>query len=91
MVTRIVTLILLALLAAIHNQLWLGSGSVEHVRELRAQIQEQQAANALISQEVERLRLEVNDLKEGGEMIEEKGRSELGMLKPGEIYIQIMP
>lgn len=91
MVARLVTLILLVLLAAIHNQLWLGSGSVEHVQDLREQIARQRAANALVQHEVERLRLEVNDLKEGGEMIEEKGRSELGMIKSGEIYIQIMP
>ena len=42
-----------------------------------------------MQQEVERLRSEVQDLKDGNEMVEEKARGELGMLKPGEIYIQI--
>ncbi len=91
MVARVVVLVLLVLLAVIHNQLWLGSGSVARVHELSEQIAQQKAANAAIQHEVDRLHLEVNDLKEGQGMIEEKGRSELGMIRPGEIYVQIMP
>ena len=89
MVGRIVTLVLLALLALIHNQLWLGDGGVARAQALQAQIEAQQKANALVQQEVDRLRSEVQDLKDGNEMVEEKARGELGMLKPGEIYIQI--
>ena len=89
MVGRIVTLVLLALLALIHNQLWLGDGGVARAQALQAQIDALQKANALVQQEVERLRSEVQDLKDGNEMVEEKARGELGMLKPGEIYIQI--
>ena len=89
MVGRIVTLVLLALLALIHNQLWLGDGGVARAQALQAQIDAQQKANALVQQDVERLRSEVQDLKDGNEMVEEKARGELGMLKPGEIYIQI--
>ena len=89
MVGRIVTLVLLALLALIHNQLWLGDGGVARAKALQAQIDAQQKANALVQQEVDRLRSEVQDLKDGNEMVEEKARGELGMLKPGEIYIQI--
>ncbi|HRF20857.1 septum formation initiator family protein [Comamonas denitrificans] len=89
MVGRIVTLVLLALLALIHNQLWLGDGGVARAQALQAQIDAQQKANALVQQEVDRLRSEVQDLKDGNEMVEEKARGELGMLKPGEIYIQI--
>ncbi len=91
MVARIVTLVLLALLALIHNQLWLGEGSMQRVQELQAQITAQQQANASVTQEVEQLRSEVQDLKEGSEMVEEKARSELGMVKSGEIYVQITP
>ena len=89
MVGRIVTLVLLALLALIHNQLWLGDGGVARAQALQAQIDAQQKANALVQQEVDRLRSEVQDLKDGNEMVEEKARGGLGMLKPGEIYIQI--
>jgi len=89
MVGRIVTLVLLALLALIHNQLWLGDGGVARAQALQAQIDAQQKANALVQKEVDRLRSEVQDLKDGNETVEEKARGELGMLKPGEIYIQI--
>ena len=64
MVGRIVTLVLLALLALIHNQLWLGDGGVARAQALQAQIDAQQKANALVQQEVERLRSEVQDLKD---------------------------
>ena len=89
MVGRILTLVLLPLLDLIHNQLWLGDGGVARAQALQAQIDAQQKANALVQQEVDRLRSEVQDLKDGNEMVEEKARGELGMLKPGEIYIQI--
>ena len=91
MVPRLVTLVLLALLAVIHTRLWLGSGSVQRVQELQAQIAEHKTNNTHIQHDVDRLLSEVHDLKEGHEMIEEKARDELGMVKPGEIYIQIMP
>ena len=89
MVGRIVTLVLLALLALIHNQLWLGDGGVARAQALQAQIDAQQKANALVQQEVDRLRSEFYNQKTANEMVEEKARGELGMLKPGEIYIQI--
>ncbi|MEG2630840.1 MAG: septum formation initiator family protein [Comamonas sp.] len=89
MVNRIVPLVLLLLLAAVHAQLWLGHGSVAYVQELREQIDGQNAANALVRQENERLQVEVNDLKNGLEMVEAKARSELGMLKPNEIFVQV--
>jgi cell division protein FtsB len=37
------------------------------------------------------LAAEVGDLKEGLEMVEEKARFELGMIKPDEIYVQVTP
>ena len=89
MVGRIVTLVLLALLALIHNQLWLGDGGVARAQALQAQIDAQQKANALVQQEVDCLRFFFFKQKTAYEMVEEKARGELGMLKPGEIYIQI--
>ena len=76
MVGRIVTLVLLALLALIHNQLWLGDGGVARAQALQAQIDAQQKANALVQQEVDRLRSEVQDLKDGNEQEEEKARGD---------------
>jgi cell division protein FtsB len=88
---RIVALFLLLLLVGVHAQLWLGRTSVAHVHAMRAQIAEQQAANEQARQENERLTAEVANLKNGLEMVEEKARSELGMVKPGEIFVQITP
>ncbi|RGE45095.1 septation ring formation regulator EzrA [Comamonas testosteroni] len=89
MVNRVVSVVLLALLAAIHAQLWLGHGSMAYVRELQGQIKDQYAANALEKSENDRLQSEVNDLKDGLSTVEEKARYELGMVKPNEIYIQV--
>ncbi|MGN1057426.1 MAG: septum formation initiator family protein [Comamonas sp.] len=90
MVSRIVTVVLLCLLAITHAQLWLGAGSMDRVAELRGQINELHAANELARKENERLASEVKDLREGKDMIQEKARYELGMVKPNEIFVQIM-
>ncbi|WP_291588582.1 FtsB family cell division protein [Comamonas sp. UBA7528] len=89
MVHRIVTLVLLAILAIVHAQLWLGSYSMDHVQEMRTQIAQIKAANEVARLENNRLTSEVSDLREGKDMVEEKARSELGMVKPNEIYVQI--
>jgi len=90
MVNRIVPLVLLVLLGAVHAQLWLGHGSVAYVQELKQQIAQQNSANAVVRNANERLQVEVNDLKNGLEMVESKARSELGMLKPNEIFVQVL-
>ena len=91
MVTCLGPLVLLLLLGAIHAQLWAGRGSVGNVQDLRQQIAAQQAANAQARLANERLAAEVNDLKGGLEMVEEKARGELGMVKQGEIYVHVAP
>ena len=89
MAKRIVPLILLLLLVVFQAQLWSGRGSVHNVRELERRLEEQQAQNAEIRAANEQLAAEVRDLKEGLEMVEEKARQELGMVKPNEIFVQI--
>ena len=91
MSTRLVPVILLALLAAVHAQLWLGRGSLPQVAAMQQPIEEQKAANAQVRQTNERLASEVHDLKEGLDMVEEKARNELGMVKPNEVYVQFTP
>lgn len=91
MINRLVPVVLLALLAAVHAQLWLGRGSLPRVNEMQRQIDVQKAANAQAQQANERLTSEVHDLKEGLDMVEEKARSELGMVRPNEIYVQFTP
>jgi cell division protein FtsB len=91
MPSRLVSVLLLALLGVVHAQLWFGRGSVANVQELQRKLEQQKAANAQSQQANERLSAEVRDLKEGLEMVEEKARSELGMVKPNEIYVNVVP
>jgi cell division protein FtsB len=86
---RIATLILVALLAVVQAELWFGKGGVPRVVALRSQVQSQQKANAQAQARNEQLAAEVRDLQEGLEMVEEKARTELGMVKPDEIYVQL--
>ncbi|MEO7150525.1 MAG: cell division protein FtsB [Burkholderiaceae bacterium] len=88
---RIVTLILVALLALVHAELWFGQSGMRRVAELRGKLDEQRHANAVARERNEQMTAEVRDLKEGLEMVEEKARHELGMIKPDEIYVQVAP
>jgi cell division protein FtsB len=85
---RILPLALLALLAVLHAQLWIGRGSVRHVAELNAQLEAQRQKNEAARQANERLAAEVRDLREGMEMVETMARAELGMVRPNEILVQ---
>jgi cell division protein FtsB len=89
MAKRFVPALLIALLAVVHAQLWFGRGSVGNVASLQRKLEEQKLRNAQAQQANERLASEVRDLKEGLDMVEEKARSELGMVKPNEIFVQI--
>lgn len=86
---RIVTLLLIALLALVNVELWTGKAGVPRVMELQAKLSAQQERNASARTRNERLSAEVRDLKEGLEMVEEKARYDLGMIKPDEIYVQV--
>ena len=89
MANRVVPAILLALLLIFQGQLWIGRGSVPNVREMQQRLTDQQAKNAKSQASNDQLAAEVRDLKEGLEMVEEKARSELGMVKPNEIFVQV--
>ena len=88
---RLIPLVLLALLALLQSQLWLGRGSLPRVQDMQRQIAQQKDAIAAASAANALLDSEVQDLKEGLDMVEEKARSELGMVKPNEIYVQYLP
>ena len=87
--SRTAAVLLIGLLLVVQGQLWFGRGSVHEVRQMQHKLDEQKARNASAQQANERLAAEVRDLQEGLDMVEEKARSELGMVKPNEIYVQI--
>jgi len=86
---RLVAALLIGLLAVVQAQLWLGRGSVGDVARMQQKLEEQKAHNAAAQQANERLAAEVRDLQEGLEMVEEKARAELGMVRPNEVLVQI--
>ena len=88
---RWITLGLAVLLVLVHAELWFGRGGVPRMMELRGKLVAQKATNAAARHRNEQLAAEVGDLKEGLEMVEEKARFELGMIKPDEIYVQLAP
>lgn len=81
--------VLAALLVVVQGDLWFGKGNVPYVMGLQKQVDVQKQANTLLRERNARVLAEVNDLKEGLEMVEEKARSELGMVKPDEILVQL--
>ena len=86
---RIVPVALLALLVMLHAQLWFGRGSLPTVTRMTEQLNAQNQLNQQALLANNQLAAEVKDLKEGLEMVEEKARMELGMVKANEIYVQI--
>jgi cell division protein FtsB len=86
---RLVPTILIALLVILHLQLWLGRGSVPSVARMASDLEEQRAQNAKSQLENDRMAAEIRDLKEGLEMVEERARVELSMVRPNEILVQV--
>ena len=86
---RWLTLTLGVLLLATQASLWLGKGSLPHVWSLQRSLDAQTARNETLKERNARVSAEVNDLREGLEMVEEKARSELGMLRPNEVLVQM--
>ena len=91
MTLRWSTAALLALFALVQAQLWFGNGGKPHAMNLELQLGRQVIANDTARARNTRIQAEVRDLREGLEMVEEKARSELGMIKPDEILVQVSP
>ncbi len=82
--------LLIALLALVQFRLWVGDESLAEVWRLRHAIERQASQNALLESRNQRLEARVRDLKNGLEAVEERARLELGMIRRGEIYFQII-
>jgi len=86
---RWLALIFVLLIAALQYPMWLGKGGWLQVRELGHQVEAQQAANETLKSRNDALDAEVRDLKTGSEAIEERARSELGMVRSDEVFFQV--
>lgn len=87
---RWLTLIFIALIAALQYPLWLGKGSWLRVWEVDREATQQKEVNQKLKARNASLDAEVHDLKQGYEAIEERARSELGMIKRDEIFFQVL-
>ena len=87
---KVLAYILAALVLALQYPLWLGKGSWTRVWELDRQLAEQRATNARSKARNDALDADVRDLKEGSEAVEERARLELGMIRKGETFYQVV-
>ena len=87
---KILTYTLIGLILAIQYPLWLGKGSWLKVWEFSTKVDQQKEKNLQLAARNAGLDAEVRDLKQGSEAVEERARVELGMIKPGEIFYQVI-
>ncbi|MGH8029272.1 MAG: cell division protein FtsB [Arenimonas sp.] len=78
------------LLAGLQAKLWWGDGGWRDAQTLRATVAAQRAENKRLQQRNDALAAEVEDLKSGEAAVEERARSELGMVKPGETFYRVV-
>ncbi len=87
---RLLAIALAALLLLIQYPLWLGKGGVLRVWEMERQIEAQREVNGKLQLRNAALDAEVRDLKQGLEAVEERARSELGMIRKDEVFFQVL-
>ena len=87
---KALTLIFVILIALLQYPLWLGKGSWLRVWRVNQQVTEQTEQNNIYKQRNDALRAEVRDLKQGNDAVEERARSELGMIKSDEVFYQVI-
>ena len=80
------TLLLIAILAWLQYSLWLGKNGIHDYVQVKDDVAAQEIVNSRLKMRNEQLFAEINDLNDGQDAIEERARSELGMIKPGESF-----
>ncbi len=87
---RWLLLILLVMLVGLQYRLWFGEANLRQVWQLEEHILEQQQVNQQLTERNKRLEAEVQDLKQGLAALEERARSEMGMIREGETFFQLI-
>ena len=87
---RLISIVLIALLVWLQGRLWLGDGGLRDVFRLRAAVADNVAENQRLKSRNGELAAEVRNLKQGYEAIEERARSELGMIGTDETFYQVV-
>jgi cell division protein FtsB len=81
--------LLFLLVVALQYPLWLGRGGWLRVWEIDKALQARRALNQGLEQRNARLDAEVSDLKSGTDAIEDRARYDLGLIRPGEVFVQV--
>jgi len=87
---RNLVIVLFVLFLGLQVSLWFSNTGVAHLRDLNQQVENQEQENLLLLQKNQTLEAEVNDLKQGLQSVEERARSELGMIAEDEIFFQLI-
>jgi len=83
--------ILLLVLIALQLKMWFGEGGYRDVKRLAVRVEEQASENEVLALRNRELQAEVEDLRQGLQAVEERARSELGMVKENEEFYQVVP
>ena len=87
---KLLTVIMVFVLLLLQYRLWTGNGSLVEVNLLKDEMEKIENENETLKERNLSLTAEVFDLKQGHEAIEEIARSEMGMIKDGETFYQII-
>ncbi|QZA79867.1 cell division protein FtsB [Deefgea piscis] len=87
---RILAIFFAIIIVALQWPLWVGKGSWLRVWQLDSQLSQHRESNAKLKERNDALEAEVQDLKNGTDAIEERARNELGMIRQGEVFFQVL-
>ena len=87
---RTIIFCLIALVAALQYALWFGKSNVVDLIHLRHSVNELEQENLALRERNNRLHADVNEIKNRVEAIEARAREQLGLIKPGETYYQVV-
>ena len=87
---RWIALVLILILIGLQLKLWSGNGSMHEVDSLRVAVKKQTDENAKLLQRNQAVGADVLDLKQGDQAVEARARTELGLIKPGETFYQVV-
>lgn len=86
-----IVIALAALFIILQYKLWFEKGGVSEVKQLRQSIEDQKTQNKELVSRNNAFVAEIKDLKGGQAAVEERARNDLGMIKSGEVFYQIVP
>ncbi|MBC8520077.1 MAG: cell division protein FtsB [Gammaproteobacteria bacterium] len=87
---RLLIIVLIFFLGSLQYKLWVSEKGIPRLWDMEQLIARQHEMNVRLEQCNQELRAEVVDLKTGREALEEHARSDLGMVKPGELFVSVV-